>query len=123
MLKVKYNSVSCAYLDSVVQLVLGGQDEHEAAVGVTQYNLPAEQWERVLMSSAATRKMEGVDGGILTADRAVMREHMRAVKKNIGYLTIFVSGGCRILKRGVPACNLSARLGCLLRENFGFLAF
>ena len=34
------------------------------------------------MSSAATRKMEGVDGGILTVDRAVMREHMRAVKKN-----------------------------------------
>ena len=56
---------------------------------MTQYTLPAEQWERVL----------------------------------IGYLTIFVSGGCRILKRGVPACNLSVRLGCLLRENFGFLAF
>ena len=48
---------------------------------MTQYTLPAEQWERVLMSSAATRKMEGVDGGILTADRAVMREHMRALKK------------------------------------------
>ena len=74
------------------------------------------------MSSAATRKMEGVDGGILTADRAVMREHMRAVKK-IGYSTTFVSGGCRILKRGVPACNLSVRLGRLLGENSGFLAF
>ena len=41
-------------------------DEHEVAVGVTQYTLSAEQWERVLMSSAATWTMEGVDRNILT---------------------------------------------------------
>ena len=35
-------------------------------MGVTQYTFPAEQRERVLTSSAATRTMEGVDQGILT---------------------------------------------------------
>ena len=44
VLKVKYRSASCAYSESVVQLVeLSGQDEHEATVGVTQYTLLAEQ--------------------------------------------------------------------------------
>ena len=33
---------------------------------MTQYIFPAEQWERVLMSSAVTRIMEGVDQSILT---------------------------------------------------------
>ena len=33
---------------------------------MTQYTFPAEQWERVLTSSAATRTMKGVDRGILT---------------------------------------------------------
>ena len=42
-------------------MVLGGQDEHEVAVGVTQYTFSAEQYESVLMSSAATRAMNGVD--------------------------------------------------------------
>ena len=36
-----------------------GQDEHEVAVGVTQYTLSAEQ-ERVLMSSAATMTVNPV---------------------------------------------------------------
>ena len=44
VLKVKYRSASCAYSESVVQLVeLSGQDEHEVAVGVTQYMFSAEQ--------------------------------------------------------------------------------
>ena len=44
VLEVKYSSASCAYLESVVQLVeLRGQDEHEVAVGVTQYTFSAEQ--------------------------------------------------------------------------------
>ena len=43
-----------------MQWVLGGQDEHEVAVGVTQYTFSAEQQERVLMSSATTRTMIGV---------------------------------------------------------------
>ena len=44
VLEVKYISASCAYSESVVQLVeLGGQDEHEVALGVTQYTLSAEQ--------------------------------------------------------------------------------
>ena len=44
VLEVKYSSASCAYSDSVVQLVdLRGQDEHEVAVGVTQYTFSAEQ--------------------------------------------------------------------------------
>ena len=44
VLEAKYSSVSCAYSESVVQLVeLGGQDEHEVAVGMTQYTFSAEQ--------------------------------------------------------------------------------
>ena len=44
VLEAKYSSASFAYVESVVQLVeLRGQDEHEVAVGVTQYNLSAEQ--------------------------------------------------------------------------------
>ena len=42
--EVKYSSASCAYSESVVQWVeLCGQDEHEVAVGVTQYTFSAEQ--------------------------------------------------------------------------------
>ena len=38
VLEVKYSSASCAYSASVVQCVeFWGQDEHEVAVGVTQY--------------------------------------------------------------------------------------
>ena len=37
VLEVKYSLASCAYSESVVQLVeLSGQDEHKVAVGVTQ---------------------------------------------------------------------------------------
>ena len=61
VLEVKYSSVSCAYSESAAQWVLCGQDEHEVAVGVTQYTFSAEQYERVLMSNAATRTMNGVD--------------------------------------------------------------
>ena len=62
VLEVKYSSASCAYSESVVQLAeLSGQDEHEVAVGVTQYTFSAEQQERVLMSSAATMAINGVD--------------------------------------------------------------
>ena len=44
VLEVKYSSASCAYSESVAQLVeLSGQDEHVAKVGVTQYTLLAEQ--------------------------------------------------------------------------------
>ena len=44
VLEVKYSSASCAYSESVVQLAeLRGQDEHEVAVGVTQYTFSAEQ--------------------------------------------------------------------------------
>ena len=44
VLEVKYSSTSCAYSESVVQLVeLSGQNEHEVAVGVTQYTFSAEQ--------------------------------------------------------------------------------
>ena len=44
VLDVKYSSASRAYSESVVQLVeLWGQDEHEVAVGVTQYTFSAEQ--------------------------------------------------------------------------------
>ena len=34
---------------------LGGQYEHEVTVSVTQYTFSAEQYVRVLMSSAAAR--------------------------------------------------------------------
>ena len=60
VLEVKYSSASCAYSESVAQWVLRGQDEHEVAVGVTQYTFSMEEWERVLMSSTATRTMDGV---------------------------------------------------------------
>ena len=44
VLEVKYSSASCAHSESVAQrLELGGQDEHEVAVGVTQYTFSAEQ--------------------------------------------------------------------------------
>ena len=44
---------------------------------MTQYTFPAEQWERVLMSSAVTRTMEVVDRGILTENciAAVLRKY------------------------------------------------
>ena len=59
---MKYSSASCAYLASVVQLAeLGGQDEHEAAVGVTQYTFSAEQQGRKLVNRAATRMMNGME--------------------------------------------------------------
>ena len=62
--EVKYDSAFFAYSESVVHLVeLGGQDEHEVAVDVTQYTFSAEQYVRVLMSSAATRT---------TVDRLIM---------------------------------------------------
>ena len=64
VLEVKYNSASSAYSESVVQLAeLGGQDiiEHEVAVGVTQYTFSAEQQERVVISSAVARTMNGMD--------------------------------------------------------------
>ena len=60
VLEVKYSSASRAYSESVAQWVLRGQDEHEVAVGVTQYTFSAEQWERVVMRSAATRTMNVV---------------------------------------------------------------
>ena len=44
VLVVKYILVSRAYSESVEQWIeLGGQDEHEVAVGVTQYTFSAEQ--------------------------------------------------------------------------------
>ena len=44
VLVVKYISVSRAYSESVEQWIeLGGQDEQEVAVGVTQYTFSAEQ--------------------------------------------------------------------------------
>ena len=44
VLVVKYSSASCAHSESVAQWVeLGGQDEHEVVVGVTQYTFSAEQ--------------------------------------------------------------------------------
>ena len=50
VLEIKYNSGSCAHSDNVQQLIeLEGQDEHEAAVGVTQYTFSVEQREGVLM--------------------------------------------------------------------------
>ena len=62
VLEVKYSSASCAYSESVVQLVeLWGQDGHEVAVGVTQYTSSAEQQERAVVSSAVARTMNGVD--------------------------------------------------------------
>ena len=62
VLEVKYSSASCAYSESVVQLVeLGRQDEHEVTVGVTQYTFSAEQQERAVVNSAVARTMNGVD--------------------------------------------------------------
>ena len=62
LLEVKYSSGSCVYSASVLQLAeLGGQDEHEVAVGVTQYTFSAEQQERKLVNRAATRMMNGVE--------------------------------------------------------------
>ena len=60
VLEVKYRSASFAYSESVVQLAeFRGQDEHDVAVGVTQYTFSAQQKERVLMSSATTRTTDG----------------------------------------------------------------
>ena len=53
VLEVKYTSASCTHSESVAQWILWGQDEHE--VGVTQYPLSAEQQEKVLVKSVATR--------------------------------------------------------------------
>ena len=62
VLGVKYSLASSAYSESVEQWVgLGGQEEHEVAVGVTQYTFSAEQKERVLTSSAAIRTMNDTD--------------------------------------------------------------
>ena len=65
VLEVRYNLASCAYSESVAQWVeFRGQDEHKVLagrVGVTQYTLSAEQQERLLSSSAATRTGNGVD--------------------------------------------------------------
>ena len=56
--EVKYTSGSCAYSESVVHFdELCGQNEHEVAVGVTQYTLSAVQQEGVVLSKAATRRM------------------------------------------------------------------
>ena len=44
VLEVKYTLVSRAYSENVEQWIeLGGQDEHEVVVGVTQYTFSAEQ--------------------------------------------------------------------------------
>ena len=65
VLGVKYCLASCAYLESVVQLAeLEGQDEHEVAMGVTQYTFSVEQQERVLMNSAATRTVNIMERAI-----------------------------------------------------------
>ena len=62
VLEAKYSSASCAYSESVVQLAeLWGQDEHEVAVGVTQYTFSAEQYE----SSNATRTRLSVNWAIM----------------------------------------------------------
>ena len=54
VLEIKYNSGSCAYSDSVEQLIeLEGQEEHEVPVAM-------EQREGVLMRSAAMQTMNGV---------------------------------------------------------------
>ena len=66
VLEVKYSSASCAYSESIAQWLLWGQDEHEVAVGVTQYTFSAEQQERVLISSAATRTMNDAGCTILS---------------------------------------------------------
>ena len=43
VLEVKYSSASRAYSESVLQLVeFRGQDEHEVALGLTQYTFSAE---------------------------------------------------------------------------------
>ena len=56
VLEVKYSSVSCAYAESVAQWVdLGGQDEHEVTLGLTQYTFSAVQYRRMYMSSAVTK--------------------------------------------------------------------
>ena len=43
VLEVKYSLASRAYSESVAQWILRGQDEHEVAVGATQYTFSAEQ--------------------------------------------------------------------------------
>ena len=65
VLEVKYRSASCEYSESVVQLAeLEGQDEHEVALDVIQYIFPAEQQERVLMNSVATRTVNSMERAI-----------------------------------------------------------
>ena len=60
VLEVKYSSASCAYSESVEQLIeLGGQDEHGVAVFVTQYRFSVQQQKRVLMRSAAMQTNTG----------------------------------------------------------------
>ena len=72
VLEVEYNSVSCAYSESVAQCTeLLGQDEHEVPpgrVGVTQCTLSAKQQERLLRSSAAIRTMTDVDWDIVALE-------------------------------------------------------
>ena len=66
VLVVKYNSASCAYSESVVQLVeFWGQDKHEVAVGVTQYTFSAQQQGMLLLSSAAARARNSIDWTIM----------------------------------------------------------
>ena len=58
VLEVKYDLASRPYSESVAQCVeLRGQNEHEMAVGVTQYTFSAEQ---LLMRSTATRTRDAV---------------------------------------------------------------
>ena len=63
--EVKYSSAFWAYSESVAQWVLYGQDEHEMAVGVTQYTFLAEQLEKVLIRNAATRAVNDVGWAIM----------------------------------------------------------
>ena len=59
--EVKYDLAFCAYSESVAQWVeLCGQDEHEVAVGVTQYTFSAEQQDRLVINSAAISTLNGV---------------------------------------------------------------
>ena len=62
VLEVKYSSAFRAYSASVVQLAeLGGQDEHEVAVGVTQCTFSAVQQERKLVKRTTTKMRNGVE--------------------------------------------------------------
>ena len=74
VLEVKYRSASCAYSESVVQLVeLSGQDEHEATVGVTQKTFSVEQQERLLMSSVPTITVDSTERAIFLSVSSALR--------------------------------------------------